>query len=161
MMASTTNCFAEQALAFAACMPMRATPATLGADQMTCTFQDGVRVVLNTPISNIQTEEQEGGTMLTVYNSDGSTCGQLTVQVTSGGDFIGVNDCGWNMDFPDNTYQLYCASKTYSASMTKIADCKPPVQLPAFDFVEPEMPGSAFLFSLSSAATSSTLFTCE
>jgi hypothetical protein len=39
-----SNCFAETAVALAACMPMRATTATLSSDQTTCTFADGVTV---------------------------------------------------------------------------------------------------------------------
>jgi hypothetical protein len=138
---------------------MNAITATLSADQMTCTFPDGVRAVFNAPLPDLMEDEQGGGVYLTIYGSDGSTCGQLSVQAFTGDDETVINnDAGWEANYNDGNYGLGCLSKTYSASMNDIDACDPSVIVPGFSI---EVAGSAYSFTLSSAATVSALFTCQ
>jgi hypothetical protein len=172
LMADPTNCFAEQAAALAACMPMRATPAALSADETTCTFADGVRLVFNTTVSSFQQKQQAGGAKLTVYNSNGSVCGELVAEVTSGGYQIAINNgvdlndgAEWNMNYDVGTDDLQCTSKIYTASMSDINACPSAATLPGFGYTCPVMIGSLasppYSFTLTSATTSGTLFTCQ
>jgi hypothetical protein len=142
LLADPSNCFAPQASALAACMPMRATPAKLSSDGRTCTFADGVRVVFATARIDVCTDV---GLTFNVYSADGSVCGRLHYNETSDGPIISVNDVSWQGW--DEGVDLLCPSHTFHGRLA--AEC------PDAPYVD--LPPTVELFS---AATPTALFTC-
>ena len=55
-LADPTNCWAKAATAAAACLTSRATPAKLSVDRTTCTWDDGSKVVFDTPLPSDTSE---------------------------------------------------------------------------------------------------------
>ncbi|MDB4953370.1 MAG: hypothetical protein JWO36_939, partial [Myxococcales bacterium] len=56
VLADPGNCWASAAAQVAACLPMRATPATLSADRTACNFADGSSVHFDTPLPTSTTQ---------------------------------------------------------------------------------------------------------
>jgi len=162
LLADPSNCFAQTAAAFETCMPMRATPAKLSADGRTCTFADGVYVVFNAPVPQLNGWVLSG-ISFTVYAPDDSACGSVyyysntndRLQVVHGS-----QSAVWKtpLDYPASGYELACGSQTYTASSdASFQQCETRPVVPYFDFSR----SPPYTFTLSSAASQSPLFICE
>jgi len=154
LLANPSNCFAQTTAAVAACMPMRATPATLSADKMTCTFADGVYVVL--PIGQNETQ----GIRYEIHSADGSVCGRVAyasnvsdlIQVSRGAELA-----EWETPYDNFPYRLTCPSHTYTNANGGLAACY--ASMP--QFIGTAVIGTGASVTVVSAATPSPLFTCQ
>jgi hypothetical protein len=154
LLADPSNCFAQQAAALAACIPMRAMPGMLSSDQMTCTFADGVYIEFSTPLPS--TDVYSGaGLRMTVYAPDGSTCGSLYYDESSDGALISVNKAAiWDEFGGSDSVKLYCPSnKTYEGGLSALKECGP--------YVDVSLSSSTNSVTLRRTPASVPLFTCQ
>ena len=156
------NCYATEAAALAACIPLGATvTATLSDDRTTCTFLDGVTVVFDQPLTELFAEaNSEYGISFNVYAPDGSTCGHLywienasnVLEIT-----VGNQSVGFETPLDGDDWRLTCPSHTYTASAGNQLACQSPtVVVPGVAYSD--LPFTIFLESV---ATPSPLFTCQ
>lgn len=162
LLANPSNCFAQAAVALAACMPMRATPATLSTDQTTCTFADGVYVVFNAPLPRLSSHVTDpGGIEFSIYAPDASLCGHLYYEENAG-DVLGVSDgtdgATWETPLDSSGFALGCPSHRYTGSPDDGLACQPSTVVPGFVY---STSGPPYSFTVSSVATPSPLFTCQ
>lgn len=156
-----SNCFAQTAVALGACMPMRATTATLSSDETTCTFADGVSVVFNYPVPRLAYYfPAPGGVEFTIYSADGSSCGYLHYFRNVNDDIstsAGTDTAHWVTPAHDEPYELACSSQTYTGYIND--DQCDWANSPAF--VYKLEAGPRYTFTVQSAATPSVLFSCQ
>ena len=120
LLADSSNCWAEAALAMAECLPTDEV-GVLSADRASCTFSDGSRVVFDSPLptSNLDLDEFA----LTVER-DGATCARFVdtfsnrLELTAGGDTV-VAELHSGRDF-----HLHCGDgRTYEAPFDRLFEC--------------------------------------
>jgi hypothetical protein len=158
LLADPSNCFDQAAAALAACMPMRATPATLSADKMTCTFADGVYVLFNHPVPSFFMYPFNGSAF-DVYGPDASLCGHVAWSDNTGqsiGIVVGGMSAGFSSDEQVRGSEFSCPTHTYRASFDALGGCKDH---------EPYLAGlgpAPYGFTIGNVSTtSSPLFVCE
>ena len=166
LLASSSNCFAESVVTLAACMPMRASPAVLSSDHLTCTFSDGVYVAFNNPIQTLQVHVNDpGGIRFIIHAPDASECGEL-YYVENSGDVLAVaygsdGSQGARWETPTagfSTYYLHCGARTLSSDPNNELACQPPAVMPGFQYSTT----APYKFSVDSAAgIASPFFTCQ
>jgi hypothetical protein len=156
LLADEGNCWATAAAELAACMPGRATPATLEADRGSCTFADGVTVVFDTPLpmDTQQLERLEFSVM-----TNGSECGRFVdtfmnrMELTGGGETV-VSEL-----LPGSEFHLRCADGDFSSSFDLLFDCAAMgIPAPTDGF---EVTPTSFAFTVTSVSTPGELFRCE
>jgi hypothetical protein len=155
LLADPTNCWADAAARAAACIPSRATHATLSTDRKHCTWPDGAQVTFDTPLP-----------------TDTIDLERLAFDVT------GPNGCAWRfvdtfanrMELtvdgktevsqlhPDHQFELACSSGTsYEADFDLLFTCQPPARAPTDGF---DVTPTSFQFTLSAVNAPTPLFTC-
>lgn len=147
-----SNCFAQQAAALAACIPMSATATgTLSADQKTCTFPDGVYITFAQAFPRTCLYQPDG-LHLSVHNPDGSVCGGLYYVESSSGPIIGLSQSvGWEPEDEGlTTVLLRCPTHTYAARIEDVDSCGPYVALS----------GTEVVIAQGDPRSSTRLFTC-
>jgi len=156
LLADEGNCWATAAGALAACMPARATPATLEADRGSCTFSDGVRVVFDAPLPD-DTIDLEG-LGFSVLSGD-QVCGRFVdtfqnrMELTGGGRTV-VSEL-----HPGSEFHLHCPDEDFGSSFDRLFECAGqgiPAPTDGFD-VTP----TSFSFAVTSVTTPGELFRCE
>lgn len=151
LLADPGNCWAQASAAMAACMPARATPATLAADRKSCTFGDGVVVTFDAPLPT-------DTTALDHLTFSVGTCGHFTdtfmnhMELDAGGHHV-VSELLGGKDF-----ELHCDSTTYATNFDTLFTCQPPSRAPTDGF---SVMGNNFMFTLASVSTPAPLFTCN
>ncbi len=124
VLASPSNCFAQEVTRLAACVPMSATPAKLSADQTTCTYADGVSVVFDAPVPSFASVAYNAtGLSFTVYGTGAAECGRLDLMEPGGNVHVGgvldvsdaTADARWYTPSDYGGYELACPSHSYTA----------------------------------------------
>jgi hypothetical protein len=157
LLADPNNCWAQASLAMAACVPARATPATLAADRGSCTFTDGVVVTFDAPLPTSLLDFH--GVSFTV-TANGAMCGRFVDQGMNKLDLSAGAQSATAQLHPDHTFELACGNGTsYAADFDLLFTCQAPARAPTDGFDVPTQ--TSFTFSLSSVSTPGTLFTCQ
>ena len=155
LLANPDNCWAAAAEAMAACMPARATPATLEADRMSCTFGDGVRVVFDQPLA--MTTDQLDGLGFSIEDADGECARfidtfQNRMELTGDGQTV-------VSELRAGTFTLQCPDQDFESDFDLLFDCAAMGAPPPTDGFD--VTATTFTFSLSSITTPGELFRCE
>ena len=155
LLAKPTNCWAAAAEALAACLPARATPATLAADRASCTFSDGAQVVFDAPLP-MTTMDLDHLSFTAV--AGGATCGVFVDTFMNRMELTGGGKTVVSTLLPGSTFQLQCdGGPTYETSFDTLFTCRPPSVAPTDGF---DLTATQLTFSLSAVTTPGTLFTC-
>ncbi len=156
LLADDGNCWARAADALAACMPARATPATLAPDRGSCAFSDGVVVVFDDPLPNDTLDLERLAFSVEV---DGVECGRFVdtfnnrMELTGGGETV-VSELLAGRDF-----HLRCDDGDFSSDFDLVFDCAAEgIPAPTDGF---EVTPSTFVFTVTSVTTPGELFRCE
>jgi hypothetical protein len=154
LLADPGNCWAEAASAMAACMPARAMPATLAADRTSCTFDDGVRVVFDTPLPTDTIDLERLAFSIEV---DGVECARFVdtfsnrMELTGGGETVVSELTG-------GTFRLACPDQDFESSFDLLFTCTVSGSAPTDGFdVRPD----GFTFSISAVTTPGEMFRCD
>lgn len=154
-LADPTNCWATAAARAAACIPMRATPATLAADRASCSFSDGTRVVFDAPLPTDQLSLDH--LSYTLVAADGSTCASFTdtfadkLELTAGGPTV------TSTLHPDKTFELDCGDgRDFTTSFDTLFACSADAPTDGF-----QVDATSVTITLVSSATPGPLFSCQ
>jgi len=155
ILADADNCWAKAAAAFAACMPMRSTPAVLAADRSSCTFSDGVRVVFDSPLPADTTDLERLAFSVEV---NGSRCGRFVDTFANRMELTAAGDTVISELHPDRDFHLHCPDEDYETSFDTLFTCRPPSYAPTDGF---DVSATSFTFTISATTTVGELFRCQ
>jgi hypothetical protein len=154
LLADPTNCWADAAARAAACIPSRATPATLSADRTRCTWPDGSQVTFDSPLPNNTIDLER-----LAFDVTGSGCAWRFVDTFQNRMELTVDgDTEVSQLHPDHEFELACSSGTsYTADFDLLFTCQAPARAPTDGF---EVTPTSFQFTLSAVNAPTPLFTC-
>ena len=154
LLADPTNCWADAAAKAAACIPARATPATLSADRTRCTFTDGAQVTFDTPLPTTTTDLER-----LAFDVTGSGCAWRFVDTFMNRMELTVDgETHVSQLHPNHTFELACAGgPSYEADFDLLFTCQPPARAPTDGF---EVTATSVQFTLSAVNAPIPLFTC-
>jgi hypothetical protein len=156
LLANPSNCWATAANAAATCLASRAAPAKLSADRTTCSWDDGSKVVFDTPLPTDMLALDH-----LTFDATGAGCAWHFTDTFHNDMLLTVGGKTEESTLrPDHTFELSCDDgSSYTADFNLLFTCAAPAAPPTDGFSIDATTG--FTFTLDAVNLSRPLFTCK